>query len=174
VLAHRSLVCSFLLMLLLLLSQVLGSWGFLVKPAEAASMGVRPSAPANMTFQQYLKEGQQSKAYHGPVIPPVRKQTATGPSTNYANLPPSAEPATMQPITQALSPAFLSGSAGASAFDLKGSDGRLEVLVPPGALDVFPGLGPIRHLLPAGLHRRFAAILDGWQWRPARLPVGRQ
>ena len=92
VLAHRSLVCSFLLTLLLLLSQVLGNWGFLVKPAEAASLGVRPSAPASMTMQQYLKEGQQSKAYHGPLIPPARKQT-TGQSTNYAHLPPSAEPA---------------------------------------------------------------------------------
>jgi hypothetical protein len=46
VLAHWSLVCSFLLTLLLLLSQVLGNWGFLAKPAEAASAGVRPSAPA--------------------------------------------------------------------------------------------------------------------------------
>jgi len=135
VLAHRSLVCSFLLTLLLLLSQVLGNWGFLVKPAEAASAGVRPSAPASMTFQQYLKEGQQSKAYHGPLIRPAQKQT-TGQSTNYANLPPSAEPATMKPIIQALSTAFLSGSAGVKAFDLVGSDGRLEALIPPGALDV--------------------------------------
>ncbi len=40
VLAHRSLVCSFLLTLLLSLSQVLGNWGFLAQPAEAASLVV--------------------------------------------------------------------------------------------------------------------------------------
>lgn len=88
----------------LLLTQVLSDWSFLIPSAEAASLGVRPSAPSTMTFQQFLKEGQRSTAYHGPLIAPSARPLGPGKGalTNYATLPPNAEPATMKPITQAL------------------------------------------------------------------------
>lgn len=41
----------------------------------------------------------------------------------------------MKPLTQSLSPALLSGSAGGSPLDLQGSDGRLEIQIPAGSLD---------------------------------------
>src|SRR5260370_20908579 len=106
VLAHRSLVCSFLLTLLLLLSQVLGNWGFLVKPAEAASAGAPPSAPPSMTMQQFLKEGHNDHVYRGPVQPPpgpapMPKSTSAH-TTDYAHLPPSPPPPTMSPFSHGL------------------------------------------------------------------------
>jgi hypothetical protein len=42
----------------------------------------------------------------------------------------------MQPITSALTSAFLAGSDGTAALDLTGSDGRLEVQIQPGSLDL--------------------------------------
>ena len=42
----------------------------------------------------------------------------------------------MKTINQSLSSAFLGGGTGVSAFDLKGSDGRLEVQLQPGAFDL--------------------------------------
>src|SRR6266566_1238253 len=140
VVAHRSLVFSFLLTLLLLLSEVLGNWGFLAKPVEAASAGVRPSAPASMTVQKFLKEGRNDQVYHGPLMRPQKAPTlpaaTRGHGTNTANPPPSAEPATMKAMTQPLAPTFLQGSAGLKSLDLRGSDGRLEVLIAPGAFDL--------------------------------------
>lgn len=59
-----------LFLCLLLLAQLLGNWGLLVTPAYAASAGTRPSAPASMTFQKFLKEGRQDKVYHGPLVRP--------------------------------------------------------------------------------------------------------
>jgi len=140
VLAHRSLVFSFLLTLLLLLSEVLGNWGFLAKPVEAASAGVRPSAPASMTMQQFLKQGRPGSGQGGPFVFP-----RTGPRmpfsskeqlTDYSHLPPSAEPVTMQPIHQTLDAPFLARSAGVKQLDLASSDHRLEVQVTPGSLDL--------------------------------------
>jgi RHS repeat-associated protein len=136
----RSAFVLALVLGLLVLSQVLSNWSLLIQPtAYAAGPGVRPAAPSTMTFQQFLKAGQRSKAYHGPLIAPSARPSSKsnkGQPTNYTNLPPSTEPATMKPILQTLSPAFLSGSPGTSALHLVGSDGRLEVLIPAGALDV--------------------------------------
>src|SRR5258708_39190492 len=39
-------------------------------------------------------------------------------------------------MTQSLTPTFLQGSAGLKSLDLRGSDGRLEVLIAPGAFDL--------------------------------------
>ena len=98
------------------------------------------SAPATMTFDQFLKEGRQDSTYRGPVTFPSNVAPPPGKgsqhNTDYSNLPPSAEPASMQPITSALDAAFLAGSAAASALDLTGSDGRLEVQIQPGSLDL--------------------------------------
>ncbi len=141
-LAHRSLVCSFLLTLLLLLSQVLGNWGFLVKPAEAASAGAPPSAPASMTMQQFLKEGHNDHVYRGPVQPPpgpapMPKSTSAH-TTDYAHLPPSAEPPTMSPLSHGLDASLFAGSTttGSAPLDLVSSDKRLEVRIVPGSLDL--------------------------------------
>ncbi len=125
---------------LLVFTGLLSDWSLLVKPVMAASFGIRPSAPASNTFQQFLNEGQQSKASHGPLTYSGTLSKVPQPQnpTRYANLPPSAEPPTMQPITQALSTSFLQGGTTNSArpLDLLGSDGRLEVQVQPGSFDI--------------------------------------
>src|SRR6266849_3809647 len=129
-----------LLLSLLLLSQVLSNWSFLIPPIEAASLGVLPSAPSTMTFQQFLKQGRNDKVYHGPLIRPTGMNAVPGPQqkhfTNYAQLPSGVEPATMKTFSQPLSASFLAGSSGTASLDLKGSDGRLEVQLPAGSLDL--------------------------------------
>ncbi len=130
----------FPLLLCLLLAQTLGNWGLLVTPALAASMHVRPSAPASLTYQHFLKQGRPGSGSHGPLSHPHTLPPLPGAhnahTANYAQLPPSAEPPTMQPISQPLSSAFLFGQPGTPALDLLGSDHRLEVQLQPGALDL--------------------------------------
>ncbi len=123
---------SFLLVLLLsllLLSQVLSNWSLLIQPAYAANTLAARNTPPSFTFQQYLKQGpQHTPVKSGPPSPyPQPPKQTPNPGAKPATPTPSAEPATMAPINQPLSSAFLAGGAGASAFDLKGSDGRLEV-----------------------------------------------
>ncbi len=124
-----------LVLSVLLLATFLESWAVPLPAAHASS--TLPSPPASMTFQQFLKEGRHDKVYHGPLtgtLPPSPKPQHP---TDYAHLPPSAEPPTMKPIIQALSASFLqSGSSSASRLDLLGSDGRLEVRIQPGTFDV--------------------------------------
>ncbi|GAC1568415.1 MAG: hypothetical protein NVS3B14_17570 [Ktedonobacteraceae bacterium] len=132
------------LLSILLLSQILSNWSFLIQPAEAASLGVRPSAPSQMTFQQFLKEGRQDKVYHGPLMHSAALPSSTRTQHALNNAPPlpSAEPATMKSITQVLTATFLAGGSPASPgtptspLDLRGSDGRLEVRIAPGTFDV--------------------------------------
>lgn len=128
------------LLLCLLLAQTLGNWGFLVTPTYAASIHVRPSAPASLTYQQFLKQGRPGSGLpaqlsHPHTLPPL-PGAQNAHTANYAQLPPSAEPPTMQPISQPLSPAFLSGQPGTPPLDLLGSDQRLEVQLQAGALDL--------------------------------------
>jgi hypothetical protein len=128
------------LLSLLVFAGLLSGWGLLLRPTSAASPSVLPSASASNTFQQFLKESQQSESSHKPLSYSSTLSNILQPQnpTRYANLPPSAEPPTMQPITQALSAAFLQGgpTSSASPLDLVGSDGRLEVQVQPGSFDV--------------------------------------
>jgi len=123
---------------LLLLSDVLGGWGFTLPRAYAA--GRPPSPPANMTFQQFLKQGRHDRVYHGPFVHPQSAPAVPGSShehsTDYRHLPPSAELVTMKPISQPLDASLLAGSAGGKPLDLVGSDKRLEVQIQPGSLDV--------------------------------------
>src|SRR6266571_4191401 len=123
---------------LLLLSDVLGGWGFTLPRAYAA--GRLPSPPANMTFQQFLKQGRHDRVYHGPFVHPQSAPAVPGSShehsTDYRHLPPSAELVTMKPINQPLDASLLAGSAGGKALYLVGSDKRLEVQIQPGSLDV--------------------------------------
>lgn len=136
-LTRRQLLLSALL-LIVVLSGVIGGWSSGVFSSHAA--GPLKSAPASMTFQQFLNEGRHTRVSHGSSI---RRSAVTPPPgkgahrfTDYATLPPSAEPATMQPLTAPLSSAFLAGSPGATGLDLKGSDGRLDVQLQPGSLDL--------------------------------------
>jgi hypothetical protein len=130
------------LLSLLLCSNLLSDWSFLARPADAAglgTLGILPSASSKMTFQQFLQEGRQEKVSHG--RQPSSSKPPAGPqpqhTTNYAKLLPSAEPATMKPLTQALSTSyFRGGSANASLLDLVGSDGRLEVQLQPATFDI--------------------------------------
>jgi len=133
---RQVLLCA--LLLLVVLSGVIGGWSTGLFSSHAA--GPLPGAPASMTFAQYLKQGRNDGVYRGPIkfphgVPAVQvPKGATAPSS--AQFPPSAEPATMKPISQALDASFLAGSTGASPLDLAGSDGRLEVHLQPGSLDL--------------------------------------
>ena len=135
---HQLLVLLFTS--LVILSGVVGGGSLLILRSSAASPAVLPSAPASNTFQQFLRVGQQSESVHRQLSYSSTLSNILQPQnpTRYANLPPSAEPPTMQPITQALSVAFLQGgpASSASPLDLVGSDGRLEVQVQPGSFDV--------------------------------------
>ena len=120
---------------LLVLTQVLEGWSLLVQPAYAAANQAARSTPPSFTFQQYLKQGPQPaaprKGTPSPYPQPARN-TKAAPLT----VKPSAEPASMKPISQSLSSAFLAGGNGTGPLDLKGSDGRVEVQVPPGSVDL--------------------------------------
>ena len=119
---------------LLLLSQVLSNWSFLIKPGYASNVQAAHTTPPSFTYQNYLKqEPKHPTVKGGPPSPYPQPPTQTT-SAQLTTLPPSAEPATMAPINQPLTSSFLAGSA--SAFDFKGSDGRLEVQVQPGSLDM--------------------------------------
>lgn len=136
-LTRRQVLLSALL-LLVVLSGVIGGWSTGLFSSHAA--GPLPSAPASMTFAQYLKQGRNDGVYRGPVkfphgVPAVQKPNGAT-ATSSAQFPPSAEPATMKPLSQVLDTSFLAGSVGASPLDLVGSDGRLEVQLQPGSLDL--------------------------------------
>ncbi|MGH2482299.1 MAG: hypothetical protein ACRDHW_21840, partial [Ktedonobacteraceae bacterium] len=133
-LTRRMLLWSALIPLIIL-STVLINWAFLAQtffvPPAASS-----STPGHNTFNQFTGNGQQGTHPAG-VLPATTSsggQTGTQPQT----FQPSAEPATMKPLTLTLSSTQTSASSvkapGMQAQDLKGSDGRLEVLVPAGAL----------------------------------------
>lgn len=129
----------FILFLTILLgSNVLGGWRFNPSIAFAAT---KPHAiPAHMTFQQFLNEmrheQQNRPSFVGPHTPPPNPYAKYEHFADYRHLPPDAEPATMQPIHETLTTAFLSGTAGVQPIDLVGSDHRLEVQIAPGSLDL--------------------------------------
>ncbi len=134
-LTRRQLLLSALL-LIVVLSGVIGGWSSGVFSSHAA--GPLPSAPASMTFQQFLKKGthQQVKRSGPPAPYPQPPRRTSKQLATTSSFPSSAEPATMQPINQPLSASFLAGSPGEQPLDLKGSDGRLEVQLQPGSLDL--------------------------------------
>ena len=61
---------------------------------------------------------------------------APGVFTSHAADPLTSAPANMQPITSALTSSVLVGGTSTTPLDLKGSDGRLEVQIQPGSLDL--------------------------------------
>ncbi len=148
-LSRRQLLLA-LFLSLWLLSDLLGGWIFLIPQAYAAK---RPSdPPAKTTFHTFLKDKRHDHVYRGPfVFPKKAPAVPKGPHAHAVNmntLLPSAEPPTMQPISQALSTGSLLGSPTTGApLDLKSSDGRFEVQLAPGSVDlsqasVAPGLAP--------------------------------
>src|SRR6266567_3817057 len=148
-LSRRQLLTS-LILSLWLLTNMLGGWIFLIPQAYAAK---RPSdPPAKTTFHTFLKDKRPTHVYRGPLVFPTKAPAVPkGPHSHTVNmntLLPSAEPPTMTPITQVLSTASLAGSPTSGApLDLKSSDGRFEVQLAPGSVDlsqatVAPGLAP--------------------------------
>ncbi|HEU5376574.1 MAG TPA: RHS repeat-associated core domain-containing protein [Ktedonobacteraceae bacterium] len=127
---------------LILLSGLLMNWAVLIPAVFAASKPT--SAPGHMTFQQFLHEGQHAKAPHGPLVMPVPKPSTKHQGTSQTQASsmqlPSAEPPTMHALALGLSStqtsAALARSASVQPTHLKGNDGRLEVLVPAGSLDI--------------------------------------
>lgn len=128
------LVSLGVLVSLLLLSQVLSNWSLFSRPGYASSIQSGHETPPSFTYQQYLKQAPKPPVVKsGPPSPypqPPKQTTGGKPATR----PPDAEPPTMQALNQSLTSAFLAGSA--SALDLKGSDGRLEIQLQPGSLDL--------------------------------------
>src|SRR5258708_7830996 len=126
---------------LIIVSGILVNWVFLAQLTFAAP-AVPYSTQGNNTFQQFLAEGQKSKAPHSAFVFPAEKQNnaKTSSANGQAKQLPSAEPPTMKPLslmlTSTQTDAPLAKAAGVQPTDLKGSDGRLEVLVPVGVFDV--------------------------------------
>jgi len=128
-------------LLILLVSQLLGNAPF--AGATVVFAATKPkSLPAHLTYQQFQQLSHQSVAqrkpfqWYQPTTPsPMSKQEQASLNTPL-QLPPSAEPPTMQPIKQALSAAFLVGAPGTAPLDLISSDHHLEVQIPAGAFDL--------------------------------------
>lgn len=130
------LILSFLLCLLLF-TNLLGAWSGLVSIAFAAS---RPVAhPVHLTYKQYMQQGRNDGVYRGPLIRPQHITSAPGTSysgsSSQAFQKPDAEPPTMKPISLTLTSSFLTNNPSAQAFDVTGSDKRLEVKIQPGSFN---------------------------------------
>ncbi|MDQ2903873.1 MAG: hypothetical protein M3Y81_10000 [Chloroflexota bacterium] len=131
-------LCFSLLLAILLLSDALTGWASLIPPAQAAA-ATPPSAQSQMTFQQFLKLSQkqhQTTPFTFPRQVPQNQHAAGEKLSDATKLPPSAEPAKMTPISQPLTTSLLAGTTGGTPLDLVGSDQRLEIQIPTGALDV--------------------------------------
>src|SRR5579883_1105151 len=150
---RRALIWSAFLPFIIL-SSLLLDWAFLPLSALAGP-AASVSAPGHNTFQQFLQEGNQSKASHGPFVRPSSERAALRPQASAQTgepLPP-AEPATMRDQTYLLDdsfvlhrpvmkpsaqPATIQGTAipaGSTPLIFRGSDGRLELDLPRGSLD---------------------------------------
>ncbi len=130
-------LCFSILLAILLLSDALTGWASLIPPARAAVSP--PSAQSQMTFQQFLKlskQQHQTTPFAFPRQAPQNQHAAGEKLSDATKLPPSAEPAKMTPISQPLTTSLLAGTTGGTPLDLVGSDQRLEIQIPTGALDV--------------------------------------
>lgn len=140
---HRHQFAQRVVLVLFLLAGLLGNLATAM-PVQASAGGKGPTMPpppvSHMTVSQFLKEGQRDKAYHGPLIRPGKPLTVPlSPRDKHPNLtqlPPGAEPASMKPISVPLSSTFTTRGATGQPLDVKGSDGRLEVQLQPGSLDL--------------------------------------
>ncbi|MBA2288281.1 MAG: hypothetical protein H0W02_22630, partial [Ktedonobacteraceae bacterium] len=131
-------LCFSVLLAIFLLSDVLTGWATLIPAAHAAALAP-PTAQSQVTFQQFLKLSQkqhQTTPFAFPRQVPQSRNTAGEKLSDPTKLPPSAEPATMTPLSQPLTTSFLASTTGGTPLVLKSSDQRLEVQIPSGALDV--------------------------------------
>ncbi len=137
-LSRRQLLTS-LILSLWLLADLLGGWIFLIPQAYAAK---RPSdPPARTTFHTFLKDKRHDHVSRGRfVFPSKAPAVPRGPhdhATTMSQLPPSGELPTMQPLNQVLPSSLLTtGPTSSTPLNLKGSDGRLELLIQPNSLDL--------------------------------------
>ncbi len=123
---------------LIILSSLLVNWIFLAQDVYAAPLA--PTAQGgHLTFQQFVNEGQPSKAPHGKFVRPAPPKPGKLHHPQATTLP-GAEPATMKPITQVLSSAqtdaTMVGSSAVKPLDFLSNDGRFEVQIPAGAFDL--------------------------------------
>jgi RHS repeat-associated protein len=136
---------------LILLSGILANWATVIPPAFAAPH-TSVSTPGSNTLQQFLSA---QKGKPSPFRRPSHDPGALPPTTSPPpNTPlPSAEPAKMKDLTYVLDNSFVLNSptmaastqpakvqgqpipAGTTPFQIKGSDGRLEVDLPRSSLD---------------------------------------
>ncbi|MBV9615506.1 MAG: hypothetical protein JO031_08625, partial [Ktedonobacteraceae bacterium] len=124
------------LLFLLLFSGVLNTGMLAVPQAHAAS---RPPAPARATTTLGKFLAQKPPSLH-PFVYPKEQPISPWAKELQKNTPkvlPGAEPAHMTPLHQNFSPAFLASSASATqgTLQMRGSDGRLTVSIPAGAID---------------------------------------
>lgn len=122
---------------LLLFSGIIGN-GVLATPAAHAA--VRPPTPparATTTLKKFL--AQKAPSLHPFVYPKEQPVSpfAKEQQKNTAKALPSSEPIQMKPLQQAVTPTFLSSSTavGRAPLQIHGSDGRLSVSIPAGAID---------------------------------------
>lgn len=125
------------LLCLIVLSSIITSQPLAAQAVRAATLPA--PAKATMTLAKFLQQGSPKKSS------PLQHFVVARPHqpASQANVPatkplPSAEPVKMQPLSTVL---VTSGHANAATaqtsapLDLKGSDGRLELLIPRGSLD---------------------------------------
>jgi hypothetical protein len=134
-LRFRQLVFALFLTFTLFVN-MLGGWT--TSTALAFAFTFPHSTKPALTFQQYLKHAQAAPP-GSPFLfprktPPIPFRPKSKPVNDATLL--SAEPATMKPLTQTLTVAFLRGAANASPIDLVGSDHRLEVRLTLGSFDL--------------------------------------
>ncbi len=142
---HR--VLASLLLCLLLGTDILQGWPLALPTAHAAALPT--PTPPTMTLQKFLSQkindGHQHGSFHYPsTVPPI-------PGASHVSKPqaplPSVEPAKMQTVSLGVDSSLLSTSGlsthGSTASGLRGnplhvrgSDGRLEVTIAPGSLDL--------------------------------------
>ncbi|HVU67377.1 MAG TPA: SpvB/TcaC N-terminal domain-containing protein, partial [Ktedonobacteraceae bacterium] len=142
---------------LILMGALLGNWAFLTGMVFAAP-ATAASKPGHLTLQQAQQEGQPNKQNKGtfqrPTTHPVLQNAEAEANKQKQNQPlPGAEPVKMKDQTFTLDDSFVlhrprmasstkaakvTGTvipAGSTPFQIKGSDGRLEVDLARGSLD---------------------------------------
>src|SRR5437660_3865216 len=155
-------LCFSLLLALLLGTTMISGWPSAVASAHAATLA--PPTPATHTLAQFLATQQAGKGNHGPFHFPSQVPAALPNSATTPPAPlPSVEPPKMQPLTLALDSSQVAMSApgmviarptgaakalSSGPLTLSGSDGRLQVQVPPKDFDLsaaarLDGLAPV-------------------------------
>lgn len=177
---------------LMIMSGLLADWSTIIPTAYAAPTQFLSSTPGHLTAQQYLQNDQPTKN-EGKFQRPTDHKKAykvDGNDTHYQPLP-SSEPATMKDQTYTLDSSFIvhgpkmstsqkaatvTGTAipgGSGTFQIKGSDGRLEVDLARSSLDfsqatLADGSAPVGQLLLqlhqiTGHYQEESSILGSYQ-----------